>query len=65
MNYEDGSQEVIEKGFFCDMKELPDGACNMNFIMTGVSGSDLERIVIGCIQLGERLGMFGKEENAE
>lgn len=69
VNYEDGSQKTIEKGFFCEMKELPDGACDMSFSMTGVSGRDLEHIVFGCIELGDRLGMFRKndcgEENKE
>lgn len=58
VNYEDGTQRVIEKGFFCEMKDLPDGYCDINFIMTGVSGRDLKGIVMGCIQLGEELGMF-------
>ena len=62
VNYEDGSQKVIEKGFFCEMKELPDGACDMSFIMAEVSGRDSEHIVLGCIQLGEKLGMFAKEQ---
>lgn len=58
VHYEDGSQKVIEKGFFCEMKYEEDGARNMSFIMNHVSGTDLEHIIMGCIQLGEKLGMF-------
>lgn len=57
VNYEDGSQRVIEKGFFCQMK--PDGEVYiMDFIMADVTGPELEHIVYGCLELGKKLGMF-------
>lgn len=58
VNYEDGSQRVIEKGFFCQMK--PDGEeYILDFIMADVAGPELEYIVYGCFELGKKLGMFG------
>ena len=57
-NYEDGSQRTINKGFLCEIQELPDGECNLHFSMAGVSGQDLKVVVFGCLQLGKELGMF-------
>ena len=51
INYEDGTSKTVEKGFFCEMRENEDGSGN-------VQGKELERIVTGCIYLGEKLGMF-------
>lgn len=57
VNYSDGTQRVIEKGFFCEMK--PEGEeCAMSFIMAHCSGKDLEAIVLGCVQLGVKLGLL-------
>lgn len=58
VNYADGTQRVIEKGFFCEMKDEDNGEQTMSFIMSHCSGRDLEAIVFGCIQLGQKLGMF-------
>lgn len=58
INYVDGTQRVIEKGFFCEMNDEDDGGQTLSFIMSHCSGRDLEAIVFGCIQLGQRLGMF-------
>lgn len=55
--YDDGEQKVIDKGFFCEMKE-EEGACVLSFIMSHVSGRELEHIVFGCMELGVKLGMF-------
>lgn len=60
--YDDGNQKVIDKGFFCEMKE-EDGACILNFIMSHVSGRELEHIVFGCMELGIKLGIFEKENS--
>lgn len=65
INYEDGSSKTIEKGFFCELKMLPDSECKMCFDMAGMKGSDLEYIVWGCIQLGARLGMFRDKKDSE
>ena len=60
--YDDGNQKVIDKGFFCEMKE-EDGVCILNFIMSHVSGRELEHIVFGCMELGIKLGIFEKENS--
>lgn len=62
VNYANGTQRVIEKGFFCEMKDEDDGEQTMSFIMSHCSGKDLEAIVFGCIQLGQKLGMFDSLE---
>lgn len=64
VNYTDGTHKVIRKGFFCEMKE--DGQDSiLSFIMTGVSGKELSAIVIGCIQLAEKLGLFDKGNSCQ
>lgn len=35
------------------------------FRFVGVSGKDLTQIVLGCVELGTRLGMFDKKESEE
>lgn len=61
VHYDNGEQRVVDKGFFCEMKE-EDGACVLDFIMSHVSGRELEHIVFGCVELGMKLGMFDKKE---
>ena len=62
VNYSDGTQRTIEKGFFCEMK--PDGEGSvLTFTMANCSDQDLAAIVYGCIELGEKLGFFGKNTN--
>ena len=58
VNYSDGSQRIIEKGFFCEIKEEETGESVLSFIMAHCSGRDLETIVLGCVQLGVKLGMI-------
>lgn len=58
--YDNGEQKIIDKGFFCEMKE-EDGACVLSFIMSHVSGRELQHIVFGCLELGMKLGMFGEK----
>lgn len=62
--YDNGEQRVIDKGFFCEMKE-EEGACVLSFIMSHVSGRELEHIVFGCVELGVKLGMFCEKEEDE
>ena len=57
VNYDDGTQRVIEKGFFCEIKEEGDESV-LSFIMAHCAGHDLETIVLGCVQLGVKLGMI-------
>lgn len=54
-NYTNGTSETVEKGFFCKIKDEPNGE----------SGKDLTQIVLGCVELGARLGMFDKKESEE
>lgn len=60
--YDNGDTKTIEKGFFCEMKEMDEGV-EMSFVMAGVSGRELEHIVFGCIELGRKLGMFDQKDN--
>lgn len=64
-NYTDGTSETVEKGFFCKIKDEPNGEATLSFKMVGVSGKDLTQIVLGCVELGARLGMFDKKESEE
>ena len=61
IHYEDGTEKVIDKGFFCNMKE-ENGEMTLEFTMCHVSGRELEAIVHGCVELGFKLGMFGKDQ---
>ena len=40
-NYTDGTSETVEKGFFCKIKDEPNGEATLSFEMVGVSGKDL------------------------
>ena len=64
-NYTDGTSKTVEKGFFCHIKDEPNGESTLSFEFAGVSGKDLTQIVLGCVELGARLGMFGKKESEE
>lgn len=57
VNYSDGSQRIIEKGFFCEIQEGTEETA-LSFIMAHCGGRDLETIVLGCVQLGVKLGMI-------
>ena len=64
IHYDDGEKKIVEKGFFCNMKE-ENGETVLEFTMCHVAGIELEAIVYGCVQLGFKLGMFGKENSEE
>ena len=57
--------KLSKKGFFCKIKDEPNGVSTLSFEMVGVSGKDLTQIVLGCVELGARLGMFDKKESEE
>lgn len=57
VNYSDGTQRIIEKGFFCEIKEGAEETA-LSFIMAHCGGRDLETIVLGCVQLGVKLGII-------
>lgn len=65
INYTDGSSKTVEKGFFCNIKDEPDGGSTLGFDMVGCSGKDISTIVLGCINLGAKLGLFDKKESEE
>lgn len=45
-------------------EDTESGEATLDFTMCHISGRDLEMIVMGCLQLGERLGMFdGRKKN--
>ena len=58
VNYSDGTQRIIDKGFFCEIKEEESGESVLSFIMAHCAGRDLETIILGCVQLGVKLGMI-------
>lgn len=57
VNYSDGTQRVIEKGFFCEITP-GNKESTLSFIMAHCSGRDLETIVLGCIELAYKLGLL-------
>mgnify|MGYP001851668669 CR=1 FL=1 len=61
IHYEDGTEKVIDKGFFCNMKG-EDGSAVLEFNMCHVPGREIELIIEGCLQLGFKLGIFKEEE---
>lgn len=64
IHYDDGEEKTVEKGFFCNMKE-ENGEMVLEFTMCHVAGRELEAIVHGCMELGFKLGMFGKDGRGE
>lgn len=57
VNYSDGTQRVIEKGFFCEITPGEEES-TLSFIMAHCAGRDLETIVLGCIELAYKLGFL-------
>lgn len=57
VNYDDGTQRIIEKGFFCEIQEGAEETA-LSFIMAHCAGRDLETIILGCVQLGVKLGII-------
>lgn len=48
-NYTDGTSKTVEKGFFCHIKDEPNGESTLSFELAGVSGKDLTQIVLGAL----------------
>lgn len=57
VHYSDGTEKIIEKGFFCEIIKKKD-VNTLDFIMAHCAGEDLRLIVCGCTQLGIELGFF-------
>lgn len=55
-NYTDGTSKTVEKGFFCKIKDEPNGEATLSFEMVGVSGKDLAQIVLGLRRVGRTPG---------
>lgn len=64
VNYTDGTQKVIDKGFFCEIKEGEEES-TLSFLMAHCSGKDIATIVYGCVELGYKMGLFGGQSEAE
>ncbi len=64
VNYADGSRRMIEKGFFCEIRQS-DEESTLSFILSHCSGKDLGMIVLGCVELGAKLGLFGNHKEGD
>lgn len=63
VNYTDGTQRVIDKGFFCEINEGEE--TTLSFLMAQCSGKDIATIVYGCVELGYKMGLFRGQDNNE
>lgn len=62
IEYEDAPTREISKGFVAQFVENEDDdTVTTTFDMVGMSGKDLELLVFSVIELGAKLGLFGKE----
>ncbi len=61
LTYEDGSTEVIEKGFVARFIEHEDGEATASFDLVSMGGKDLYMIVSAMLQLGDKLGFFNEK----
>ena len=61
INYTDGSSVTVDKGFFCNIQEEPDGVSNLKFELVGCSGKRPGDHYFGCVNLGAKMGLFDKE----
>ena len=61
IEYEDAPVREISKGFVAQFTENDDDTVTSTFDMVGMSGKDLEMLVLSVIELGAKLGFFGKE----
>ncbi len=63
LSYDDGSTEVIEKGFVARFIEHEDGEATASFDLVSMGCKDLYVIVSAMLQLGDKLGFFNKKED--
>lgn len=61
IEYEDAPAREVLKGFVAQFTENEDDTVTSTFDMVGMSGKDLEILVLSVIELGAKLGFFGKE----
>lgn len=57
INYTDGSSVTVDKGFFCNIQEEPDGVSNLKFELVGCSGKDLATIIFWLCKSGREDGI--------
>ena len=62
IEYEGAPTREISKGFVAQFTENEeDDTFTSTFDMVGMSGKDLEMLVLSVMELGMKLGLFGKE----
>ena len=62
IEYEGAPTREISKGFVAQFTENEeDDTITSTFDMVGKSGKDLEMLVLSVMELGMKLGLFGKE----
>ena len=62
IEYEGAPTREITKGFVAQFTENEeDDTITSTFDMVGMSGKDLEMLVLSVMELGMKLGLFGKE----
>ena len=61
ITYDDGTKKEIEKGLVWCVSDIPEEEkAEITAEMVSMSGKDLFTIVSAAIELGNRLGMFGR-----
>ena len=65
INYQDGTQENIEKGLVFHFTGSTDSELHITADMVNMSGKDLIEVIYACIELGDRACLFDDEENPE
>lgn len=61
ITYDDGTKKEIEKGLVWCVADIPEEEkAEITAEMVCMSGKDLFTIVSAAIELGDRLGMFGR-----
>lgn len=67
IHYNDGTEEVISKGFVANIDDLPEGADGeavANIKMVGMGGRDLYLLVESVLLLADKFGFFNRIKEA-
>lgn len=63
---EDGTQEIITKGFVADYTVSSDGKEGTVAVdMCGMGGKDLQMIILSMVELGFKLGIIDPNQDGE
>ncbi len=66
LHYTDGTTKEVSKGFIAGITENElEGTSKTTFYMAHISGKDIGTVVYAVVQLGMKLGLFGKSEADE